>query len=230
MHDSEISAITLSLLMGFCSVALNLVPGVATAWIFSRCTFRGKALLETFVFLPLVIPPVVTGYFLIRIFNQQSLVGAILNRLDVQVVFTWTGMAVASAVMSFALLVRTVRGVLDEINPRLEQAARSLGYSPLRTFFKVTLPLAWPGIVAGSVLCFARTLGEFGATVMISAGTAGNRTIPLEIFHHYQTPGHETEMMRLVVVSIAISSAALVVSEMLIARLGATRYRPHHGG
>jgi molybdate transport system permease protein len=127
--------------------------------------------------------------------------------------------------MGFPLLVRTVRNALENVDPRLESAARTLGCSPIRTFFTVTLPLSWPGIVAGSVLCFARALGEFGATAMVSAGTQGNRTIPLEIFHHHQTPGHEAEVMRLVVISVGLSALALIASETLIARSGTKRLK-----
>ena len=225
MYESEISAIYLSLLMGFLAVLMGLVPGVSLAWLLSRRNFPGKSIVETVVFLPLVIPPVVTGFFLIRLFSQSSLLGGLLAGMGVRIVFSWTGMALAAAVMGFPLLVRTVRGAMENINPRFESAARTLGCSPLRTFFSVTLPLAWPGIVAGSVLCFARALGEFGATAMVSSGTQGNRTIPLEIFQHYQTPGHEAEVFRLVVISLLLSAAALAASEMLINRYGASRFR-----
>jgi len=228
MLESEISAIYLSLLMGFLAVLLCLVPGVSLAWLLSRRNFPGKPVVETVVFLPLVIPPVVTGFFLIRLFSRHSLIGGLLADMGIRVVFSWAGMALAAAVMGFPLLVRTMRGALENINPRFESAARTLGCSPLRTFFTVTLPLAWPGIVAGSVLCFARALGEFGATAMVSSGTLGNRTIPLEIFHHYQTPGHEAEVIRLVVISLLLSAAALAASEMLINRYGASRYRSRH--
>ena len=230
MNNAEWMSIGLSLLMGVCAVVLGLVPGVSLAWLLSRRKFPGKSIVETIIFLPLVIPPVVTGFFLLKLFSQQSLLGGLLARLGIRVVFSWTGMALAAAVMGFPLLVRTVRGALENVNPKLESAARALGCSPLRTFFTVTLPLAWPGIVAGAVLCFARALGEFGATAMVSAGTQGNRTMPLEIFHHHQTPGHESEVMRLVLISVALSALALIASELLIARLGAARYRRHHGG
>ena len=225
MYESEISAICLSVLMGFLAVLIGLVPGVSLAWFLSRRSFPGKPIVETVIFLPLVIPPVVTGFFLIKLFSQTSLLGGVLASIGVRVVFSWTGMALAAAIMGFPLLVRTVRGALESINPRFESAARTLGCSQLRTFFTVTLPLAWPGVVAGSVLCFARALGEFGATAMVSSGTLGNRTIPLEIFHHYQTPGHEGEVIRLVVISLILSAAALAASEMLVNRYGTLRFR-----
>jgi len=230
MQNQEISAILLSLLMGVCAVILTIVPGVALAWLLSRRKFPGKTLVETVVFLPLVIPPVVTGYFLIKVFSQQKLLGSLLAELGIRVIFSWTGMAIAAAVMGLPLLVRTVRSAFDNVNPKLEAAARTLGCSPLRTFFAVTLPLSWPGIVAGSVLCFARALGDFGATAMVSAGTEGNRTISLEIFHHYQSPGHEAEVLRLAAISLILSALALIASEMLAASSKTARFGERQGG
>lgn len=215
------SALFLSIVMGFSSVAIGLVPAVAIAWVLARRDFPGKALVETAVFLPLVLPPVVTGYILLFIFGKYSFPGSLLARAGIEIPFTWTGMAIAGAVMGFPLLVRTVRSGFEAIDARLERAARSLGCSRLETFFTVTLPLAWPAVVAGAVLCFARALGEFGATVMMSPGTAGNRTIPLEIFRSYQTPGQEEAVVQLAVVSILLSAAALAASEVL-----ARRFRP----
>ena len=217
-NQAEYNAIFLSVLMGLSAVGLGIVPGVALAWLLARRDFPGKILVETVVFLPLVLPPVATGYFLVLIFGQHGALGEVLSRLGLKIVFTWSGMALAAAVMGFPLLVRTVRASLENIDPRLESAARTLGCSPLRTFFSVTLPLAWTGVVAGSVLCFARALGEFGATAMISAGTRGNRTISLEIFRHYQTPGQEDAIARLVVISVLLSAIALAASELLINR------------
>ncbi|MBN2290441.1 MAG: molybdate ABC transporter permease subunit [Candidatus Glassbacteria bacterium] len=204
--------------MGLCAVGLGIVPAVALAWLLARREFPGKILVETLVFLPLVLPPVVTGYLLVLVFGQQGVLGGMLGRLGVRMVFTWSGMALAAAVMGFPLLVRTARASFEVIDPSLEAAARTLGCSPLRTFFSVTLPLAWTGVVAGSVLCFARALGEFGATAMVSAGTLGQRTISLEIFRHYQTPGHEAAIARLVVVSVLLSALALAASEHLVGR------------
>ncbi len=227
---SEMSSIWLSIYMGTLAVALGIVPGVGLAWLLARRKFPGKSVVETVIFLPLVIPPVVTGFFLIKAFGTQSFIGSLLGQLGIRVVFTWTGMAIAATVMGFPLLVRSVRNAFEQVDPRLESAARTLGCSPLRTFFTVTLPLSWPGIVAGGVLCFARALGEFGATAMVSAGTQGNRTIPLEIFHHHQAPGHEAEVMRLVVISLALSALALLASEALVARVGTRRFKSRHGG
>jgi len=220
MNQAEISAISLSVLMGLCAVGLGIVPGVALAWLLARRDFPGKILVETAVFLPLVLPPVVTGYFLLLIFDRQGALGGVLYRRGIEIVFSASGMALAAAIMGFPLLVRAARASFENIDPRLEAAARTLGCSRLETFFSVTLPLAWAGIVAGSVLSFARALGEFGATAMVSAGTPGQRTISLEIFRHYQTPGQEQAMARLVIISVLLSAAALAASELL-----ASRYR-----
>ncbi len=216
MSQPELAAVGLSLAMGLCAVALDLGPALLIALLLARRRFPGKLLVETLVFLPLVIPPVVTGWLLLRFLGRESLIGGWLARAGLPVVFSWTGMALAAAVMGFPLLVRIARGWLEGIDPRLEQAARSLGCSRARTFFTVTLPLAWPGVVAGAVLCFARALGEFGATAMVSAGTPGQRTISLEIFRYYQLPGHEGELARLALISVALSAAALAASELLV--------------
>jgi molybdate transport system permease protein len=229
IQETEWMAIGLSLLMGLSAAVIALGPGVALAWLLSRRTFRGKSLLETLIFLPLVIPPVVTGYALLLLFGVHSPAGRLLEALGIRLIFTWGGMAVAATVMGFPLLVRTARHAMENVDPQLEQVARTLGCSPLRTFFTVTLPLAWPGIAAGLVLCFARALGEFGATAMISAGTTGNRTIALEIFRHYQTPGHDIEVLRLALISISLSALALIISEHLAGRSGTARYRIERG-
>ncbi len=229
IQETEWQAVGLSLLMGAGATALAVVPGVALAWLLSRSSFRGKSMLETAIFLPLVLPPVVTGYALLMLFGVHSPLGRLLDALGVRLVFTWGGMAVAAAVMGLPLLVRTARHAIESVDPRLEQAARTLGCTPLHTFFTVTLPLAWPGIAAGLVLCFARALGEFGATAMISAGTSGNRTIALEIFRHYQTPGQDWEVLRLALISVTLSALALAASEYLIGRSAAARYRIERG-
>ncbi|MDA0999172.1 MAG: molybdate ABC transporter permease subunit [bacterium] len=226
------SALFLSLVMGLSSVGIGIAPAVAVAWLFARRDFPGKALAETLVFLPLVLPPVVTGYLLLFIFGKYSFPGNLLARAGIEIPFTWVGMAIAGTVMGFPLLVRTVRSGFESVDARLEGAARSLGCTRLETFFAVTLPLSWPAVVAGAVLCFARALGEFGATVMMSPGTSGNRTIPLEIFRSYQTPGQEEAVIQLAVVSILLSAVALGASEVLARRFrprrrdGASRERP----
>jgi molybdate transport system permease protein len=229
MNEPAISAVGLSLAMGLCAVGLDLVPGIVMALILARRSFPGKSVLEALVFLPLVLPPVVTGYFLLRIFSQNSFLGGFLAGIGIKIIFTPAGMALAAAVMGFPLLVRTVRAWLENIDPRLEQAARTLGCSKLSSLFSVTLPLAWPGIVAGSVLCFARALGEFGATAMVSAGTPGQRTIALEIFRYYQSPGHEETVVRLALVSIGLSMVALAASEALIRKTTRLRFEKMSG-
>ena len=210
--------------MGICSVAIGIVPAVAIAWLLARRSFWGKTIIEALVFLPLVIPPVVTGYVMLILLGRKSLLGEWLVAIGIEIPFTWAGMALAGAVMGFPLIVRIVRGSFEGVDPRLESAARTLGYSRWRTFFSLTLPLSWPGVLAGSVLCFARALGEFGATVMMSPGTDGYRTIPLEIFRSYQAPGQEEAVFRLALASITISIVALAMSEALI-----QRYRSEKG-
>ena len=224
MTSLESSALLLSLFMGICSVAIGIIPAVSIAWLLARRSFWGKTIIEALVFLPLVIPPVVTGYVMLILLGRKSLLGEWLVAIGIEIPFTWAGMALAGAVMGFPLIVRTVRGSFEGVDPRLESAARTLGYSRWRTFFSLTLPLSWPGVLAGSVLCFARALGEFGATVMMSPGTDGYRTIPLEIFRSYQAPGQEEAVFRLALASITISIVALAMSEALI-----QRYRSEKG-
>ncbi|MEE9274587.1 MAG: molybdate ABC transporter permease subunit [bacterium] len=218
MNESEGAALLLSVWMGLSAVGVGLLPATAVALLLARRSFWGKALVEAAVFLPLVLPPVVTGYVLLTLFGRESPVGAALAALGIEIPFTWTGMALAGAVMGFPLLVRSMRSGFENVDARLEAAARSLGCSRWEAFFSVTLPLAWPGIVAGAVLCFARALGEFGATVMLSPGTAGNRTLPLEIFRSYQSPGEEAAVFRLAMISILLSAGALAASEILVRR------------
>lgn len=218
MNGTETAALALSLLMGLSSVALGLLPATGIAWLLARREFPGKTAVEALVFLPLVVPPVVTGYLLLIAFGRGGPLGRILAAAGVEVPFTWLGMALAGASMGFPLLVRTMRVAFEAVDPWLERAARTLGCTRAETFLRVTLPLAWPGVVAGGILCFARALGEFGATVMMSPGTAGYRTIPLEIYRSYQTPGGEAAVWRLALVSIAISAAALGASEVMVRR------------
>jgi molybdate transport system permease protein len=219
-------AIALSLIMGVAAVVLCLIPGLAVAWLLARGRFRGKLLLEAASLLPLVIPPVVTGYLIIALLGANSWIGRnLLAPLGIHVVFTRLGMALAAAVMGFPLFVKTTRVALENVAPELEWAARTLGCSALRTFFQVTLPLSWPGMMAGAVLAFARALGEFGATAMVSPGIEGYRTISLEIFRSYQIPGQEPRVMLLAGVSIAMSLAALALSEPLAQRYSARQER-----
>lgn len=211
------SAVRMSLVVALASLPIMLPVGVAVAWLLARRTFRGKSVLEAVVMLPLVLPPVLTGYVLLAALGRGGWFGAMLyERFGVEVAFTWKGMALAAAVMGLPLLVRTVRLSIEAVDVRLEEAARTLGFSAWRTFFVVTLPLAWPGVVAGAVLAFARAMGEFGATIMVASNVEGTRTIALEVLHRFRVPGGEsTAIVRLSVISILLSFIALLVAERL---------------
>ncbi len=199
------------------STLLIVPPGVALAWTLARRNWPGKSLVETLVALPLVIPPVATGLILLKLFGRRGPLGHFFeNTLGIEIVFTWKAVVLATAVMSFPLFVRTARVAFEEIDPRLEQVARTLGAGPWDTFFSVTLPLARRGLVAGGVLAFARALGEFGATIMIAGLIPGETiTLALGIYHHVQL-GQDNEAAALLVISIALAFAALWLSERLI--------------
>jgi molybdate transport system permease protein len=219
LDPAERSALVMSLLVGGTGLLLVLPPGVFLGWLFARRRFRGRLLLEAVVFLPLVLPPVVTGYLLLILLGKHGWLGGAIHRLfGVDLVFTWVAMALAGGVVGLPLLVRTVRVAIGGVDPGLEDASRTLGVGGWGTFRRVTLPLAWPGIVAGSLLAFARALGEFGATVMVAPNVAGTRTLALEIYHQAAIPGGEGAVARLAVISVALSFGALLGTELLIRR------------
>ena len=199
------------------STLLILPFGVGLAWLLARKNWFGKSIVETVVALPLVIPPVATGFILLRLFGRKGIPGSFLEeKLGLEIVFTWRAVLLALAVMSFPLLVRTVRVAFESVNPRYEQVARTLGASPLKVFFTITLPLAFNGIIAGMALAFARALGEFGATVIV-AGAIPDRTATLSvsIFSHIQL-GQDAEAMQLLLISLLLSFAAVWVGEMFV--------------
>src|SRR5690348_4352102 len=200
----------------------SLPVGVAVALLLSRCQFWGKSLLNVIVHLPLVIPPVVTGYLLLLLFGRRGPIGEFLaDWFGIVFAFRWTGAALASAVMGFPLLVRAIRLSLDAVDRRLEEAAGTLGAGKLFVFALVTLPLIAPGIIAGMVLSFARSLGEFGATITFVSNIPGEtRTIPSAIYTLTQTPGGDIGALRLTVVSIALSFIALMTADLLARRMG----------
>ena len=211
--------IELSLRVALVSVAASLPFAVAAAWLLARRDFPGKALFDAFVHLPLVVPPVVVGYALLLAFGRHGPLGALLEPLGIRFAFRWTGAALAAAVMGFPLVVRAIRLSMEAIEPRLEGAARTLGAGPWRVFFTVTLPLAWPGLLTGSLLGFARALGEFGATITFVSNIPGEtRTLPLAIYGATQVPGGDSEALALSLVSVAIAFAALAASEALARR------------
>jgi len=208
-----------TVLVAVASTILILPPGVLLAWLLARGHWRGKALVETLVALPLVIPPVATGLILLKLFGRRSPVGHFFeNTLGLEVVFTWKAVVLATAVMSFPLLVRTVRVAFEEVPVRLENVARTLGAGPWRSFFTVTLPLARRGLLAGAVLAFARALGEFGATIMVAGYIPGETgTLALGIYHSVQL-GHDRAALVLLGLSVAIAFLAVATSEWLLRR------------
>ncbi len=213
----EREALELSFRVSAWAVLGSLPVGVATAWLLSRVRFPGKTLLDGVVHLPLVLPPVVTGYLLLLLLGSRGPLGAWLQRvLGIELAFNWKGAAVAAGVMSFPLLVRSVRLSLEEVDRRLEEAASTLGASPVVVFFTVTLPLCLPGILAGMVLAFARCLGEFGATITFVSNIPGQtRTLPLALYSLVQTPGGEERAWRLCLIAVVLSLAALMLSGLL---------------
>ena len=222
LTPDEWIAIRLSLRIALVATVVALPFGIAVAWLLARKDFWGKSLLDGIVHLPLVLPPVVTGYLLLISFGRRGPIGAFLtDNFGIVFSFRWTGAALACGVMAFPLLVRAIRLSFEAIDRRLEDAAATLGASPFRTFLTVTLPLALPGIIAGMVLCFAKALGEFGATITFVSNIPGEtQTISAAIYTLTQVPGGDAAAFRLVVVAIVISLAALVASEWFARRAG----------
>jgi molybdate transport system permease protein len=196
---------------------LILPPGIALGWLLARKHWRGKILVETIVTLPLVMPPVATGLVLLKLLGRRGLLGRWIESLfGVEIVFTWRAVVIATAVMSFPLLVRTARLALEGVNPRFEQVARTLGAGPWRVFWTITLPLAARGLVAGAVLAFARALGEFGATIMVAGFIPGRTaTLALSIYHLVQL-SRDDEAWGLLAISITLAFGALWLSETLL--------------
>src|SRR3954463_4420646 len=220
LSPAEWTAILLSL-RGAAVATLVATPlGVALAWLLARCDFWGKSVLDAAIHLPLVLPPVVTGYLLLLSFGRHGMVGGFLaDHLGFVFAFRWTGAALACGVMSFPLLVRPIRLSIEAVDRRLEQAAGTLGAAPWRVFASVTLPLALPGVLAGMVLGFAKAIGEFGATITFVSSIPGEtQTISTAIYALIQTPDGDAAALRLVVVSIVIAMAALIASEFFARR------------
>ncbi len=218
--SEEWTAILLSLKVGSIATAASLPVAIAVAWVLARRDFRGKSLVDGVVHLPLVLPPVVTGYALLLLFGRRGVFGAFLaDHLGLVFSFRWTGAALAAGVMGFPLMVRAIRLSLEAIDVRVEQAAATLGAPPLWVFATVTLPLASRGIVAGAVLAFAKALGEFGATITFVSNIPGQtQTIPSAIYALTQTPGGEAGALKLSIVAAGIALAALIVSEVSVRR------------
>ena len=222
ISPTEWTAILLSLRVATVATLVATPLAVAVAWLLARREFWGKALLDATIHLPLVLPPVVTGYLLLLTFGKRGLVGAWLyDHLGIVFAFRWTGAALACGIMSFPLLVRPIRLSIEAVDRRLEQAASTLGAAPWKVFLTVTLPLALPGIIAGAVMAFARALGEFGATITFVSNIPGEtQTISAAIYTLLQIPGGEALAIRLVLIAIALSLGALIVSEWFARRAG----------
>jgi molybdate transport system permease protein len=216
----EWTAILLSLRVATVATLVATPLGIGVAWLLARRNFWGKALLDALIYLPLVLPPVVTGYLLLLTLGKRGLVGGWLSdHLGIVLAFRWTGAALACGVMSFPLLVRPIRLSIEAVDRRLEQAAATLGAAPWKVFLTVTLPLALPGVLAGMVLGFAKAIGEFGATITFVSNIPGEtQTISSAIYSLIQTPDGDTAALRLVLVSVFIATAALIASEMFARR------------
>lgn len=223
LTDQEIAALLLSLKVSTVATIVALPLAVAVAWLLARRTFAGKALVSALVHLPLVLPPVVTGYMLLLVFGRRGVLGAILEQsLGVILAFRWTGAALAAGIMGFPLMVRAIRLAFEAVDPKLEQAAATLGAGRIKVFVLVTLPLIAPGVLAGAVLGFAKALGEFGATITFVANIPGEtQTLPSAIYAFLQVPGGEAAAIRLVGLAVFVALGAVLISDWLGRRVAA---------
>jgi len=222
LSPEEWTAVALSVRVALVATAVSLPLGVAVAWLLARKEFPGKALLNAAIYLPLVMPPVVTGYLLLIAFGRRGIFGAWLESIGIVFSFRWTGAALACGVMAFPLMVGAIRLSIEAVDRKYEAAASTLGASRPWTFATVTLPLALPGIIAGAVLAFAKALGEFGATITFVSNIPGEtQTISAAIYTLTQVPGGDAQALKLVLISILISAVALIVSEWFGRRAGA---------
>lgn len=222
LSPEEWNAVRLSLRVAFWAMTVSLPLGILVALVLARGRFWGKSILNGIVHLPLVMPPVVTGYLLLLTFGKRGLLGPILSDyLGFSFSFRWTGAALACGIMGFPLMVRAIRLSIEAVDRKLEQAASTLGASPMWVFLSITLPLTLPGIVAGMILSFAKAMGEFGATITFVSNIPGEtQTLPSLIYTFTQVPGGDGGALRLTLISIAISMLALVASEILARRVG----------
>ncbi|MEO8813528.1 MAG: molybdate ABC transporter permease subunit [Caulobacteraceae bacterium] len=222
----DLQAVLLSLKVAAVATLATFPAALAVAWALARGRFPGRALLDALTHLPLVLPPVASGYVLLVLLGHRGLLGAPLERVGVVFAFRWTGAALAAGVMAFPLLVRPMRLAIEAIDPEVEEAARTLGAAPVARFLRVTAPLAAPGIVAGLVLGFAKALGEFGATITFVAAIPGDTlTLPIAIYQATQTPGGEARAVALCAIAATIAIAAVIVSDRASRRAVARRAR-----
>jgi molybdate transport system permease protein len=221
LSAEEWDAVRLSIKVATVAMLASLPFAIAVAWLLARRDFWGKSLLNGLVHLPLVLPPVVTGYLLLLSFGTRGPIGSVLAEFGLVFSFRWTGAALASAVMGFPLMVRAIRLSIESVDAKLEAAASTLGASRAFVFLAVTLPLIVPGIIAGMILCFAKAMGEFGATITFVSNIPGEtQTLPSAIYSFTQVPGGDPEALRLTAISVVISLGALMASEFLARRAG----------
>jgi len=221
MTDAELQALLLSVRIAGTAVIVALPFAVFAAWVMTRDRFPGRTLLDAIIHLPLVLPPVVIGYLLLTTLGTRAPIGAwLLETFDIRLVFSWTGAAVAAAIVTFPFQVRAIRLSLDAADPGLDEAARTLGAGPINCFFTLTLPLALPGIIAGAITAFAAALGEFGAIITFVSNIPGEtRTLPLAIYTALQTPDGDIAATRLALISISLAVAGLVAAEFAARRV-----------
>lgn len=219
LTPEEISALYLSAKVGLFATLVNLPFAIFVAWILARYEFRLKVILESLLQLPMILPPVVLGYLLLILFGNRGIVGQFLSEWGIHLAFNWKGAVIASMVVAFPLMVQPIRLSFQLINQQLEQIAQTLGASPIQAFFSISLPLALPGVLIGSILCFSRSLGEFGATITFVGNIPDEtRTVPIAIYSLLQQPDGESMAMRLVLLSVGLAFAALVANHLILKR------------
>ncbi len=220
LGPEEWQAVALSLRVALWATLCSLPPGIFVAYALARWRFPARELVNGLVHLPLILPPVVTGYLLLLTFGTRASVGAFLQEIGITFAFRWTGAALAAGIMAFPLMVRAIRLSIEAVDPKLEQAAATMGASAPWVFLTVTLPMILPGVLAGAILAFAKAMGEFGATITFVSNIPGQtRTVPSAIYAFLQVPGGEDAALRLVAVSVAVAMAALLLSEVIARRL-----------
>jgi len=214
LTDFEINALLLSIKIGILSTILILVPGIFMGWVLAKKNFFGKIIVDSLIHLPLVIPPIGIGYILLIIFGKNSFLGNFLfENFNINLSFSWIGAALACSIMSFPLMVRPIRVLMEAQDKKLDEAAKTLGASELKIFLSITLPLAYPGILAGLVLSFARSIGEFGATIAFVGNIPGEtQTLPLALWTLIETSNSNNEIIRLGLISVCLSLLALLIS------------------